>query len=1028
MTLIDTYLDLQDKYERKFGQKTIVLMQVGGFFEIYGVVNEDTKRGKIYEIADITNLSVSKKCSKTAPVSMKNPLMAGFPNHSFEKWLDILLKYNYTIIKIEQEANGVKDPVRSVTEIISQGVNVHSKNFSNNMISLYLEQFKDHKTKQPLLQIGVSTIDITTGATTVYETHSNVDDYLYSLDEVFRIIQITNPCEILVHTVNIDMTREALIKYLELDNYQVHFDLYSDTNILKNTYKTELLSKVFPNHGILTPVEFINMETLPFALISYMYLLEFTYEHNENIIKKLIKPSIVDTSKYLILSHDSINQLNLIRNSRFELKGKIQSLWDVLDYTHTPMGRRYLKHQLLNPILDVGELNARYTMIERLTIGKKFKPVRQSLKNIVDIERIHRKMAMGIMQPFHFLNLDISYSNILQLFTQLQEYKLNGFLDDSFNDSLIDTFKEFISSYTDHFSLEHMGSLSNNNITTAIFKRGLYPDIDAVLHKIEFYKAFFPAFKEHLCDIINSTLKKPVKNYVSVKYNDRDGHYLYTTPSRANVLKGILAGMSSMCFEVDNTVITIETSNILFKSTSAGVKISNVQMRNHSQILSGLYAKVARLSQEEFKNITTTYYETYEAELKIIVKCIGYLDFISNLAYVAHKNGYFRPTIKLTDKSFVKATALRHPIIELIHDTVEYVPNDIHLGIDNQDGILLYGVNAVGKSSLMKSVGVAIIMAQMGSYVPATEFTYSPYKHIFTRISNNDNIFKGQSTFAVEMSELRSILKRSTMNSLILGDELCSGTETTSGLSIVTAGVIRLSNKGSSFIFATHLHKLSTMPELEAYSMVHNYHMETIFDKAKHTLIYNRKLKHGSGNAIYGLEVARAMNLDTEFIQMADTIRRRLMGKSQRIVNDKTSGYNSKIIINTCSICKKPTEEVHHIQEQDTADIDGMIGHYHKNRRSNLVQLCSACHNNVHHGTLRINGFIDTLDGTTLDYEYISTSNVRRRRKYNSAQIENIKELYTLYSNYSTVKAKMATYSQSNISVATIKKIILGTY
>lgn len=1028
MTLIDVYLDLQDKYERKFGHKTIVLMQVGGFFEIYGVVNDTTKRGKIYEIADITNLSVSKKCSKTAPVSMKNPLMAGFPNHSFEKWQDILLKYNYTIIKIEQEANGVKDPARSVTEIISQGVNVHSKHFSNNMISVYLEQFKDHKTKQPLLQIGVSTIDITTGETTVYETHSNIDDYLYSLDEVFRIIQITNPCEILIHTVNIDMTQEALIKYLELDNYQVHFDMYSETNILKNTYKTELLSKVFPNHGILTPVEFINMETLPFALISYMYLLEFTYEHNENIIKKLIKPTIVDTSKYLILSHDSINQLNLIRNSRFELKGKIQSLWDVLDYTNTPMGRRYLKHQLLNPILDVGELNARYTMIERLMANKKFTTVRQSLKNIVDIERIHRKMAMGIMQPFHFLNLDISYSNILQLFTQIQKHKLNGFLDDSFNDSLINTFKEFIASYTDHFRLEHMGSVSNNNITTAIFKQGLYPHIDVVLHKIEFYKAFFPAFKEHLCKVVHDTLKKPVKNYISVKYNDRDGHYLYTTPARANVIKGILEGMSSVQFEVDNTIITIETSNILFKSTSSGVKISNAQMRNHSQILSGLYAKVARLSQQEFQNITTTYYETYETELKIIVKCIGYLDFISNLAYVSHKNGYFRPTIELTDKSFVKATALRHPIIELIHDTVEYVPNDIHLGTDNQDGILLYGVNAVGKSSLMKSVGISIIMAQMGSYVPATAFTYSPYKHIFTRISNNDNIFKGQSTFAVEMSELRSILTRSNMNSLILGDELCSGTETTSGLSIVTAGVIRLSDKGSSFIFATHLHKLSSMPELEPYSTVHNYHMETIFDKAKHTLIYNRKLKHGSGNAIYGLEVARAMNLDTEFIQMADTIRRRLMGKSQQIVNDKTSVYNSKIIINACSICKKPTEEVHHIQEQETADMDGMIGHYHKNRRSNLVQLCSECHHNVHHGTLQINGFIDTLDGTTLDYEYISTSKVQRRRKYNLAQIDNIKELYTLYSNYSTVKAKMSTDSKSNISVATIKKIILGTY
>ena len=179
MTLIDDYFALQEKYEKKFGEKTIVLMQVGGFFEIYGVVTDTIKKGRMYEICDITNLNTSKRHSKTDPVSPKNPLMAGFPNHSFDKWQDILLKHNYTIIKIEQDTNGESKPSRAVTEIISPGVNINSKNFSNNMLSLYLEEYTDSKTKQPILQIGVAIIDVTTGHTRVYETHSDPNDFLY---------------------------------------------------------------------------------------------------------------------------------------------------------------------------------------------------------------------------------------------------------------------------------------------------------------------------------------------------------------------------------------------------------------------------------------------------------------------------------------------------------------------------------------------------------------------------------------------------------------------------------------------------------------------------------------------------------------------------------------------------------------------------------------------------------------------------------------------------------------------------------
>ena len=191
MTMIDYYLEQQEKFEKKYGEKTIVLLECGQFFEIYGVVNETTNRGRIYEISDLTNLSVSKRGNKFAPVSMKNPLMAGFPNHSYEKWKNILLKHNYTIIKIEQDSHGTKNPTREITEIISPGINIESNSFSNNFMSIYIEE-STYQSK-PILLAGISNIDITTGENIVYEIKSKADDFNYTLDEIFRFIGSFNP-------------------------------------------------------------------------------------------------------------------------------------------------------------------------------------------------------------------------------------------------------------------------------------------------------------------------------------------------------------------------------------------------------------------------------------------------------------------------------------------------------------------------------------------------------------------------------------------------------------------------------------------------------------------------------------------------------------------------------------------------------------------------------------------------------------------------------------------------------------------
>ena len=204
----------------------------------------------------------------------------------------------------------------------------------------------------------------------------------------------------------------------------------------------------------------------------------------------------------------------------------------------------------------------------------------------------------------------------------------------------------------------------------------------------------------------------------------------------------------------------------------------------------------------------------------------------------------------------------------------------------------------------MKAVGLNIILAQAGFYTASKEFTFSPYKHLFTRILNNDNIFKGESSFAVEVSEIRSILKRCDNNSLVLGDELCNGTENISAQSIFASCVITLSKRYSNFIFATHLHGLMDMEQVKALDNVKAYHLKVEFDKKNDILVYDRKIQPGNGPPIYGLEVCKAMDLDDDFIQMADKIRRKLLNVEDSVVPDNKSKYNAQVYVDKWGYAK----------------------------------------------------------------------------------------------------------------------------
>jgi DNA mismatch repair protein MutS len=266
------------------------------------------------------------------------------------------------------------------------------------------------------------------------------------------------------------------------------------------------------------------------------------------------------------------------------------------------------------------------------------------------------------------------------------------------------------------------------------------------------------------------------------------------------------------------------------------------------------------------------------------------------------------------------------------------------LGRDSEDGILLYGTNAVGKSSLIKSIGICVILAQAGFFVPCSNFVYKPYKKLFTRILGNDNLFKGLSTFAVEMSELRVILKNSGQDSLVLGDEVCSGTETISAISIFLSALLTLHEKNSSFIFATHLHEIVKMDYLKKIDRTKMMHMAIRCD-SHGVIIYDRKLKAGSGSNIYGLEVCKSLHMPNDFLAKAHEIRRSIYPEDKEIMSANKTRYNSNKIKGNCELCGEKAIDVHHMVPQKESNDNKFIGSFHQNHAANLMNLCKQCHN-----------------------------------------------------------------------------------
>jgi DNA mismatch repair protein MutS len=291
-------------------------------------------------------------------------------------------------------------------------------------------------------------------------------------------------------------------------------------------------------------------------------------------------------------------------------------------------------------------------------------------------------------------------------------------------------------------------------------------------------------------------------------------------------------------------------------------------------------------------------------------------------------------------------------------------------------------------------------MAQAGMYVPCNKMKYGIYNNISSRILGNDDLSKGQSSFEVEMIELNHILRRSDNRSLVLGDEICRGTTTIDALSLVASSITELSKRNTNFMYTTHLHKLK---ELECVKNIENvgiYHIKVRIENGK--VIYDRTLQPGNGNTMYGIEIARAMNMDEEFIKHAYSVRDILLNQESYILSQKPSKYNKDMYMGNCEICEEKGEDTHHIGFQCMANDDGLIDYYHKNIEHNLVTLCKKCHTLIHQYKFKINGWVTTSDGKELDYVKLSGEDKIIYKKNIENKIKATKEIKTQKSDKHT--------------------------
>nr|UKP88008.1 MutS-like protein [Paratelesto sp. ANT50] len=963
------YFNLVEKNYSKYGLSVIQFIQIGKFYELWHEPNtpsrqqvycqtellvEPSMRGKSLGVTPPIEQVASLLDMRIISPGKRSLLQMGFPIYSLTTHLSTLLDKGWTIIVIDELVTNKSGPKqRAISQIYSPSCNLEDYSELSYVLSIYFSQ-------DDLL--GITLFSAMNGHSIMFPAswadRNKVARLLinYCIKEIVIWVNSGAGSEILVNKIynllidwnlfpsepnaKIEVMGEALINlpcylsYRYENNHKewllLHIYIGINAEWFNKNYQEYTLNKIFQS----TWTENVNQANL----ISLLGVLQFVKDRNPNLIKNLQLPesyNSVVSPLNLILCNRAEYQLDLLSK-----KGKLGGILNMIDYCSTAMGKRLLKFRLLSPITDYFELNLRY---EEIATFKQLLDKRVfdnfELKHIKDLSSLHRQWAICassdiILSPKKLSQIYHSYLFASQLINKLISNKQINIQLPPLIGSQLESLIEEISRI---FQVDNL---------LGDFKDILQPtdNLTNLLIQQQTLEAQLTEWAEQTSNVVfQDTIS------IKVEYFNKEGYAL-------SILSKNLAKLERY---MTNTPISNNSIIILGKRGNYHI-ITSLAIQKVSIELNLLEEQINIYVKQTYSRELKRLYFRYSELFLPLENLISRLDVALSGAIMAIKLNYTKPHLtpakSQQTKGLIEAINLRHPLVEQLNTQEECVAHNISLG---NKGMLVFSVNGAGKSTLLRAIGVNVILAQAGMYVAADSFRLRPYHYLITRILGGDDLHKGQGTFEVEMRDLSIILKLANYNSLILGDEICHGTETSSGAAILAATIEKLVTAQTSFVLSTHLHQVCSLINLP----IQYYHLSIIQQKDL-SLIYERKLKPGPGPSQYGIEVMGHIIKDKKFYNSALRYRELINWEPpSRNVSDsltifRPSKYNTQVFIDSCEICGAPAEAIHHIQPKSKFKNKlKKLCNKRLNRRSNLVPVCSSCHLDIHKNKISILGW-----------------------------------------------------------------------
>ena len=769
--------------------------------------------------------------------------MCGVPAHSADTYVNRLVQRGFKVAICEQ----VEDPStakgmvkREVVRIATPGTNIDMQALDetkNNYIMCIVYSVEKY---------GISIADVTTGDFFVTE----VDSERKLIDEINKFAPseiICNEAFYMSGVDVIDMKERLRIAIASLDSWYFGDDLAKET----------LLS-----HFKIHTLEGLGLQDYDCGVLASGALLKYLYETQKNSLSNILSIHPYSIGKYMIIDSSSRRNLELVETLR-EKQKRGSLLW-VLDKTKTAMGARLLRSYVEQPLIDKPEILKRQDFISVLNKHEITREeIREYLNPIYDLERLITRITYQTANPRDL----IAFRNSLEMLPAI------AMLLGDLSCDLVNEIREEFDDLRDLYHLLCDSIQEEPPLSTRdgdIIKEGFNEEVDRL-------RAAKTEGKSWLAELEAKEKENTGIKNLRIKYNKVFGYYL----------------------EVTNSFKDMVPDYFIRKQTLTNAeRYITPELKELEDTILGSEDRLTSLEYELFRSVRDHLADNV-VRIQRTAKAIAKIDVFASLALVASRNNYCKP--KINESGLIDIKNGRHPVVEQMITNDMFIDNDTYLNNSNNRIAIITGPNMAGKSTYMRQTALIVLMAQIGSFVPAGSANIGIVDRIFTRVGASDDLASGQSTFMVEMNEVANILRNATSNSLLILDEIGRGTSTFDGLSIAWAVVEHISNTkliGAKTLFATHYHELT---ELEGkLSGVNNYCI-AVKEKGD-DIVFLRKIIKGGADKSYGIQVAKLAGLPDTVIERAKEI-------VNELVNNDITDIVRNLSVDTSS--KKNSKKVH---------------------------------------------------------------------------------------------------------------------